>query len=241
MSRIKWDSIHERFYQAGVSHGVYFNEVGEGSVWNGLISVVESESNNEASPIFIDGIKLVNRRRFGEFTASLEAIAAPDAEIALLKSMFSFSYKVFYGHYYEIHLVYNARAVVTKRTYISNDTNTSLTLLSLTISTLPQAIDANRRTSHLVVSSYSTHENTLQALENIIYGTDILDSRLPAPDEVLELFENDTFLTVTDLGDGVWEITGPDDAVYLNDDGSWTIDWPSVIQVEEHAYQISSL
>lgn len=241
MTKMVWGSPGSRMYQAGVSHGVYFNQALEGQVWNGLISVIEGEDHGEDAPLYLDGRKVVNRKRFGDFIASIEVVAAPGEDAILLKNVFSFSYRVDFGSHYEIHLVYNARAVIEGRGYTSIADAADLTLLSLKISTLPQVVDFDRRTSHLVISSLVAREDALSMFESILYGNDDADSTLPTPDEVLEIFESHAILRVTDLRDGSYEISGPDEAIFENEDGSWTIDWPSVIQIHDSVYKISSL
>lgn len=241
MTKIAWGALESRNYQAGVSHGVYFNSSLDGVAWNGLISVVESEAANQDTPLYIDGRKIINRRRFGDFLASLEVVAAPGEDRTLLKNTFSFSYRVYYGNYYEIHLVYNATAVLDDRGYVTIDDAPELTLLSLKVSTLPQIVDFNKRTSHLIINSLVAREDAMAAFEDILYGNNDHNSRLPTPDEVLEIFESHAILRVTDLRDGSYQISGPDEVIFENLDGSWTIDWASVIEIYDNVYQISSL
>lgn len=52
--RITWDSIGERFYETGTSHGVLFPQAADGSYpkgipWNGLTAVTESPGGAEAT------------------------------------------------------------------------------------------------------------------------------------------------------------------------------------------------
>lgn len=241
MSRIIWGASGSRIYQAGISRGVYFNSELNGMAWNGLVSVVESEPNKDAVPLYLDGRKIINRRRFGEFLASLEVITAPGDDRTLLNNTFSFSYRVEYGNHYEIHLVYNATAVLGTRGYVTIDDAPELTLLALNISTLPQVVDTHRRTSHLIINSLVARSDALAAFEAVLYGDSDHNSRLPSPDEVLEIFESHAILRVTELSDGSYRISGPDDVIFENIDGSWTIVWDSVIEIYDSVYQISSL
>lgn len=241
MSRITWDDLLSRFYQVGVSHGVIFDSDSNGFPWNGLIGVSESSSGFEDAPVYIDGIKMVNRRRFGDFVASIDVIGTDTDISSLLRNTFSFCYRVEDVDNYEIHLVYNARAVANERSFKSISALPEMTNLSLAVSTIPQVVDHDRRTSHLVINSRIARSDALAAFEKVIYGDEENNSHLPSPDEVLEIFESHAILRVTDLRNGYFEISGPDEAVYENEDGSWTIDWPSVIQVHDTVYQISSL
>ena len=81
MSKLVWDQTGQRYYETGVDHGVlYPMESGaypKGVAWNGLISVTESPSGAEASPVYADNVKYLNLVSAEEFGASIEAYTCP--------------------------------------------------------------------------------------------------------------------------------------------------------------------
>ena len=85
MSKIAWDSTGEKWYETGVDHGVLYvadsagtNGYAKGVAWNGLISVTESPSGGEPTPIYADNIKYLNLYSAQDFGASLECYTMPE-------------------------------------------------------------------------------------------------------------------------------------------------------------------
>ena len=65
MTKLVWDKTGERFYETGVNQGVLYplqtgGAYSKGVAWNGLISVTESPSGAEASPLYADNTKYLN-------------------------------------------------------------------------------------------------------------------------------------------------------------------------------------
>ena len=62
MSVLVWDEMGKKTYETGVKKGVLYVQNSDGSyekgvAWNGLISVTESPSGAEATPLYADDIK----------------------------------------------------------------------------------------------------------------------------------------------------------------------------------------
>lgn len=241
MTRLQWDYESSKYYQAGVDRGVYYGVDSIGIPWNGLVSVVEKTDIDEDSPLYLDGIKIANRRRFGDFAATIEAVSYPEEFNRALRRPFGLCYRVQTADHYQIHLVYNALAFVSDRDFGTVTDTPDVVMFGFDISTMRSKLDRNRRVSHLIIDERYARPEAISEIESILYGDDSSSSRLPTPEEVLEVFESHAILRVTELDDGSYEIRGPDDAVYKNMDGSWTITWPSVILIDDHTYQISSL
>jgi hypothetical protein len=81
MSRITWDDQGKRYYETGVDRGVLFVASGTGYgtavPWNGLISVTETPSGGEPTPIWADNMKYLNLYSAEDFAASLECYTMP--------------------------------------------------------------------------------------------------------------------------------------------------------------------
>src|SRR4051812_33634675 len=78
MTRLIWDEIGHRTYEAGLDRGVFYKEDTTGVVWNGLVSIDESFSDDTSSPVYLDGVKYLDAPSFGDFSAKLSAFTYPD-------------------------------------------------------------------------------------------------------------------------------------------------------------------
>jgi hypothetical protein len=81
----------------------------------------------------------------------------------------------------------------------------------------------------------------MEAVLNVLYGTDTESPRLPTPAELLNLFIDNALLKITDNGDGTWTAEGPDSIISALNADEFKIDWPSVVVLDEDTIQISSL
>lgn len=210
MTRLNWDAVGERFYEAGIDRGVlYLNDIGY--AWPGLISVAESSSGGEAKPYYMDGYKYVNVAAAEEFQATITAFSSPP-EFAICDGMglvhtgliatqqrrrpFSFSYRTLIGndiegvdHGYKIHLVYNALAAPANRSNNTLGENSSPSTLSWALTTLAPKASGIRPTAHFVIDSRTTPSEVLESVEDILYGTDVLTPTIPTVPELIELFD----------------------------------------------------
>lgn len=213
MSKLVWDKVGERFYETGVDRGVLYpmtgGTYGTGVVWNGLSSVSENPSGAEASPIYADNIKYLNLIATEEFGASVEAYMYPeefaecDGSVAIAtgvsigqqpRKAFGLSYRTVLGndtdsndYGYKIHLIYNALAAPSSRDYQSiNDSPEAMTF-SWELTTTPVNVTGHKPTACVTIDSTKVDADKLKALEDILYGTESQEARLPLPDEIIEL------------------------------------------------------
>lgn len=215
MSQITWDKVGERFYEAGVDHGVIYSydtenkEYNGGEAWNGLTSVNESPSGAEASPTYADNIKYLNLVSAEDYGSTIECLFYPDTfaecngERAIAtgvtigqqpRKIFGFCYRtqlandtegIEYG--YKLHLVYNCLAAPSEKSHGTINDSPEAGTMSYTISTTPVEVTGYKPTAHVVIDSTTTDAAKLTALEAILYGTENTDPRLPFPDEIAEL------------------------------------------------------
>lgn len=220
MSRVTWGDPGTRFYETGVDRGVlYVNN--EGVAWNGLTTISESPTGGDPKPYYMDGIKYLNIAGSEEYAATLEALTAPaefgpcDGTQSLNKGLFvtqqprkafGLSYRTLVGNDlqaqnlgYKIHLVYNALAAPTERSYTSFGASTDPTSLSWSLTTLPPSLTGMKPTAHFVIDSRSTPKMLLKAIEDILYGSDAADARMPLVSELLTMFESQGPLTRRNL------------------------------------------
>lgn len=261
MPRIAWGTTGKRFYEAGVDRGVLYVGSDPGVPWNGLTSVNVSSTGGEAKPYYIDGEKYLNISSREEFAATITALTYPDefgpcdgsAQVRTglfitnqRRKPFGFSYRTGIGndlsgeYGYKLHLVYNALAAPSARNHVSLGENTEPGDFSWAVTTRPPVVAGYNRTSHIVIDSRTTNPVTLAAVEDILYGTNILTARLPTLDELVAIFDTITTLEVIDNGDGTFTVIGPDSAVQMLDDTIFQITWPTAIFIDDDTYNISS-
>ena len=213
--KITWDKSGERYYETGVKRGVLYvmdkGAYGNGVAWNGLTAVTESPSGAEASPMYADDIKYLNLYSAEEFAATVEAYTYPDefaecdgsAEIApgvtigqQKRKTFGMCYTTVLGndtdgndYGYKIHIIYGANAAPSEKAYATiNDSPEAITF-SWELSTTPVEVAGHKPTASLTIDSTKTTPEKMKAIEDILYGTESEEPRLPLPSEIAEVLK----------------------------------------------------
>lgn len=216
MSRLIWDASGERYYETGVKYGVLYPMEGaaysKGVPWNGLTAVTESPSGAEATPLYADDIKYLNLMSAEEFGGTIEAYTYPDEFMACdgsaaiadgvyigqqTRKAFGMCYRTVFGndtenneHGYKLHLVYNALAAPSEKAYATiNDSPEAITF-SWEFTTTPVEVAGFKPTAHIVIDSTKVDAAKLKALEDLLYGTEEEEAKLPTPAEIVELMKN---------------------------------------------------
>lgn len=215
MSKLVWDKTGERYYETGVNQGVLYVQDAKGAyengvAWNGLTAVTESPSGAEANPLYADNIKYLNLISAEEFGATVEAYTYPpefeacdgSAEIApgvsigqQARKAFGMCYRTVLGndvagndYGYKLHMIYGAKAAPSEKGYATiNDSPEAITF-SWELTTTPVAVAGFKPTACLTIDSTKVDAAKLAALEDILYGSDSEEARLPLPDEIAEMF-----------------------------------------------------
>lgn len=226
----------------GLDRGVFYPPSGDGEAWNGLTSVVEEPSDSDENRRYVDGVQIDLQRRLGYFSGSIEAYTYPDSFYDDILAQhrptaFGLCYRVLMNKGYKLHIVYNVLVKPAEAKYQTNGSEP----FSWNFTSLPVPIPGNSRSSHLIVDSNVAYPWAVAALEDILYGSESGAPRLPTPTEIFDVFENSSVLQVIDNEDGSFTIIGPDEAVVELDPTTFSINWPSVVQIDAHNYTISSL
>ena len=184
-----------------------------GYAWNGLTSVSESPDGGDANDIYADDIKYLVLRGVENFGGTIEAYTYPpefeecDGSAQLLdgvnigqqpRKTFGFSYVSTIGndvnldsHGYKIHLIYGASASPSERSYESINDSPEPIQFSWEFTTVPVNVTGHKATSLLTIDStkFTTAPQlaALSAFEDILYGTESAEPRMPLPDEVVTL------------------------------------------------------
>lgn len=216
MSKIAWDQVGEKVYETGVDRGVLFvtetdGTYGDGVGWNGLTTVTESPSGAESNKQYADNQVYLNLLSAEEFGGTIEAFTYPDefgicdgtAEPVVgifvaqqSRRSFGFSWRSLIGNDvlgtdfgYKVHLAYGALAAPSEKANATINDSPEATALSWEFSTTPVEVPGLKRSAHLVIDSTKVDSAKLSDLEDILYGTEGQEPRLPLPEEVFALFE----------------------------------------------------
>ena len=218
MAKLVWNEAGKRLYETGVDRGVLYVSDGiggykKGVVWNGLVSVNESPSGAEATPLYAGNVKYVELMSNEEFGASIEAYTYPEefeqcdgsAELAdgitigqQPRKSFGLCYRTKIGndtagdeHGYKIHLIYGAKAAPTEKSYTTiNDSPEAITF-SWEITTTPIEVAGHKPTATLTIDSTKVTPTALTAIETKLYGDTTGEATLPTPAEILALIDEE--------------------------------------------------
>lgn len=212
MAKLVWDATGERLYETGVSKGVIYPQAAggtypAGAAWNGLTAVSESPSGAEPTPLYANNIKYLNLMSAEEFNFSITAYTYPDefaecngervlAKGAMIgqqkRKTFGMTYQSIIGndtdgdaYGYKLHIVYGALAAPSEMAHNTVNDSPEATEMSWECSTTPVSVAGFNPTSHIVIDSTKADAEKLKALEDILYGSDDVEARLPLPDEVI--------------------------------------------------------
>jgi hypothetical protein len=263
MSTLTWDNVGDHLYQFGIDRGVLYLDDGNAVAWNGLRGMDEG-SDAEKKAFYLDGVKFLETVTPGDFQGTLKAYTYPDEfdELTGIKEdaaglffheqptkPFSLSYRTRIANEldenlgYKIHILYNLRALPESHTYQTLEEQSSANEFSWSLSGVPPKITGYRPTVHVSIDSTKTPEDRLAALEEVLYGTDTTDPRLPPISEIRAYFSDYGDFVVTDNGDGSWDGYDPtDDIIYItSDDGNeFTIDHADVNYLDVDTFQITT-
>lgn len=236
MMRLSWDSLG---YESGLDRGVLYSD-GAGVPWNGLQSVEEQASGSLVTSQYVDGVRRVVVEESGDFEATISAYTYPDEleDFDRLKR-FGLSYRTMTENGYKLFIVYNALLQPTDKRWTTTSETLDASTFSwdLTATTVP--LTTARPAAQLILES-DGYLGLIGEVEDMLYGTETTDPRLPDPNELIELFESHATLRIRDNGDGTWTAIGPDSMVQVNPDGTFQINAPTAFPVSEGAFIVNS-
>jgi hypothetical protein len=263
MAKLVWDQLGDRFYENGVSRGVFYGSDSKGVPWNGLVSVEEA-SVDSADPAYFDGFKYTDLVTLGDFEGVMKAFTYPDEFLAYEgvwtsqtgfyltnqpKTRFGLCYRTEINNDlgqagYKLHILYNLIAIPADKTYetlsLSDDPNE----FEWNITAIPEEVDNFRPTAYIVIDSRKIDPLLLVDIEDILYGTDEDQARLPELNGLVSFVMKWGRFIVTDLGDGRWEAYTPlEDIITMLDPETFeiTIDTAEYIDSPTNeTYEISS-
>lgn len=212
MKKLTWDETGARLYETGTKMGVLYpqDESGaypKGVAWNGLMSVTESPSGAEASPLYANDTKYLELYSNEDFGCTIGAYTYPeefaecDGSAALGKGVyagqqprktFGLSYRTVIGndvkgsdYGYKLHLIYGMKASPSEKGYSSINDSPEALEFSWECTTTPVNVDGFKPTAHIEIDSTKIDAAKLTKIEEKLYGSDSLEASLPLPDEII--------------------------------------------------------
>lgn len=214
MAKLVWDKTGERLYETGVDKGVLYLQGTDGTykngeAWNGLTGVTESPSGADETALYANNGKYLGLRAKEEFGGTITAYTTPDAwgvcdgSVELAKGLhvgqqtratFGLCYRTLVGndvlkddYGYKLHIVYGATASPSEREFGTVNDSPEAVEFSYEFTTTDIEISGHKAASHLEIVSTECDKAKLTALEEILYGTEENEPRLPLPDELITL------------------------------------------------------
>ena len=228
MTRATWDDTGNRLFHTGVDRGMLYtgDEIPLAVSWSGLASVTEATVGGDPSAYYLDGRKILNIPAGENFAGTIETFATPDEFMPCAgwsrlspglyatdqpRQKFHFSYRTLIGNDvsgpnlgYKVHVVYNATAQVSPFTHSTLTNDPSPKTITGSFTTYPVAIQGFRPTSHFIFDTRKIDPAVITALENLLYGDDDNDPKLPTIQEI------SAFLGIG-LVSTWWDLTGLSD------------------------------
>lgn len=216
MAKLVFDELGKRFYETGVSNAVLYPQADDGSypkgvAWNGITAANESPSGAESNDQYADNIVYLSLTGAEKFEGTIEAFSSPaefdecDGMKELSKGLtvsqqtrkpFGFAYKSILGndikgndYGYKLHIWYGCKAAPSERSHSTVNDSPEPQNPSWTVSSTPIAVPGAKPSSVLTFNSTTTPADKLKKIEDILYGTDEADARLPLPSEIIELLK----------------------------------------------------
>lgn len=230
--RVKWDRTGERIFQTGTDRGMLYQYLEEeytnGVAWNGLTSVGLSPDGSSGfeGKLNSGGFKRDISQGFNEYTGKITCYTYPDEFEACTgyveiipgmyasqqdRPLFGLCYRTMLGNDiegvafgYRLHLVYNCMVTENEAEITTIGDDSSATELNYTFETF--AVESEfleNPSSEIIFDSRKLTAEQLSTLEDILYGTEESEPRLPYPDELVEILR---------------EAGGLDDRLYPADD-----------------------
>lgn len=216
MAKLVFDELGKRFYETGVSNAVLYPQADDGTyprgvAWNGVTSAKESPSGAESNDQYADNIVYLSLTGAEKFEGTIEAFSSPSEfdECDGMKELsqgltvsqqtrkpFGFVYKSILGndikgndYGYKLHLWYGCKAAPSERDHSTVNDSPEPQNPSWSISSTPVVVPGAKPSSVLTFNSTTIPADKLKKIEDILYGTEAADARLPLPTEIVELLK----------------------------------------------------
>ena len=216
MAKILWDQAGERLYETGTAKGVLFPQDENGAyeagvAWNGLISVKKSNDGAEETPLYADNMKYLSMMSAENAKGSIDAYTYPDefeacdgSAVAVkgvyvgqqTRKPFGLVWSTIVGNdtqgnnYGEkMHFLYNAKVSPSERAYETVNEDPTAITFSWEYTTTPVDLSAVGLdpSAAITVSKTEVSESQWKALQDMVYGTEAEEPKLPSITEIITM------------------------------------------------------
>lgn len=213
--RLAWDESGKKLYETGTNKGVLYPQGSTGTyekgvAWNGLISVSESPSGAEPTDLWADNIKYASIRSAETYGTTITAYTFPDefyacdgsvelAEGVMIgqqeRQSFGFCYRSEIGNdtpsqkddSYKLHLVYGCTASPSEKAYQTINDSPEAIEFSWEVTATPVEIPDHKPSATLILDSRKIGTAGMKAIEDVLYGSESEEAKLPLPAEVVNI------------------------------------------------------
>lgn len=242
--RLEWGT-EEVPYEAGCDLGVLYLD-GKAVPWNGLIDISEAQSSELEQDLYFDGVKVFSTESLEAYKATINAYTYPDAFEEFngyskhnIYKRFGLCYRTQRDNGYRLHIVYNALVVPQALMWGTTEKAPNISTFTWDVTADPELVEGGRPTAHMILDSDDLNYVT-PIIEDILYGTETTDPRLPPPNELVDIFEAATTLRITYHKDGSYTASGPPEVLEIFDDGTFKIKAPTAFVGNTGVFKISS-
>jgi hypothetical protein len=183
---------------------------GNGVAWSGITGINENPGGADLSDLYADNIKYASLRAAETFACTIEAYTYPD-EWAECDGSASPAAGVYFGQQprkpfglayrteigddahpgmdagYKLHFVYNCTVSPSGRSYATINNSPDAITFSWEASSTPTNATGYKAVSTITIDSTKVDSAKLTAIEEMIYGSNSADSKMPTPDDLLRL------------------------------------------------------
>ena len=218
MAKLVWDQTGEKYYETGVKMCVLYSITADGAykpgvAWNGLTGIDESPSGAEATSLYADDSKYLDLISKEEFSATIKAYTYPkefeacDGLSDLVdgvtigqqsRKMFGICYRTAVGndidgddHGYKLHLVYGLKASPSEKSRTTINDSPEAIEFSWEAKSTPVSVTGGKPTSTVEIDSTVVTADKMAKIEEILYGSESVEPRMPLPDEIKSLMSEE--------------------------------------------------
>lgn len=215
MSKLVWDQVGEHWLETGTDRGVLYpikndGTYDKGEAWNGLRTFEENPDGADPQDFYADNIKyasLMSAEQYkydiGCYTypkawGSCNGFASPVEGLRLgqqTRTGFGFTCRTKLMNdtvsesddAYIIHIIYNSLASPSQKSYETENDTPSAVELSYSCTSTPVTVTGYKPVSKIEVDTRFIDATKLKSLEDLLYGTEDAEPKLPSPDEIIAL------------------------------------------------------
>ena len=215
-ARLTWDEDTERFYETGLRNGVLYikgeNGYEAGVSWNGLTDIKEQNDGAEAKSLYANDHEYLKLRSKEKAKGTIEAYTYPDefaqcdGSVQIVPGMFvgqqtrrsfglcwrtSIGNDVeFSDHAYKLHILYGASISPSEKDHKTEGEDPEAVALSWSYEAIPVAMPEKLTdAAKIEIDSRYVTEAKMKQLEDLLYGSNTADAKLPTPQEIYTLLK----------------------------------------------------